>query len=78
MRPYKLIYYIYSTAHALGTCTEHVTSSEDTRDVTILRRAKLDLLIVIKVVLLSTKDKLNGLIKALKAFILFIITIGQY
>jgi hypothetical protein len=34
MRPYKLTYYIYSTAHALGTCTEHVTSSEDTRDVT--------------------------------------------
>jgi hypothetical protein len=35
MRPYKLTYYIYSTAHALGTCTEHVTSSEDTRDVTL-------------------------------------------
>ncbi len=35
MRPYKLIYYIYSTAHTLGTCTEHVTSSEDTRDVTL-------------------------------------------
>ncbi len=34
MHPYKLTYYIYSTAHALGTCTEHVTSSEDTRDVT--------------------------------------------
>jgi hypothetical protein len=38
MRPYKLTYYIYSTAHALGTCTEHVTSSEDTRDVTRSRQ----------------------------------------
>jgi hypothetical protein len=42
------------------------------------RRAKLDLSIVTKVVLLPTKDKLNGLIKALKAFILSITIIGQY
>ncbi len=48
MHPYKLIYYIYSTAHALGTCTEHVTSSEDTRDVTqfdlLYKLSKSDLL----------------------------------
>ncbi len=45
---------------------------------TILRRAKLDPLVVTKVVLLSTKDELDSLTEALKAFILSITTIGQY
>ncbi len=44
----------------------------------MLRRAKLDLLVVIKAVLLSIKDELNSLTKALKTFTLSIITIGQY
>ncbi len=45
---------------------------------TILRRAKLDLSVVIKAVLLSIKDKLNSLTEALKTFTLSIITIRQY
>ncbi len=45
---------------------------------TILRRAKLDLPVVTKAVLLLVKDELNSLIKALKAFTLSITTIGQY
>ncbi len=45
---------------------------------TILRRAKLDLPVVTKVVLLLIKDELNGLIKALKAFTLSMTTMGQY
>jgi hypothetical protein len=45
---------------------------------TILRRAKLDLPVVTKVVLLPTKDELNSLTKALKAFTLSIMTMGQY
>ncbi len=45
---------------------------------TILKRAKLNLLVVTKVVILPIKDKLNSLTKALKAFILFIINIKQY
>jgi hypothetical protein len=44
----------------------------------MLRRAKLDLLVVIKAVLLSIKDELDSLTKALKAFTLSIIIIGQY
>ncbi len=46
--------------------------------ITIIRRAKLDPLVVIKAVLLLAKDGLNSLIEALKAFILSIIIIGQY
>jgi undecaprenyl pyrophosphate synthase len=45
---------------------------------TILRRAKLDPLVVTKAVLLSIKDELNSLIEALKAFTLSIIIIEQY
>ncbi len=45
---------------------------------TILRRAKLDLLVVTKAALLPAKDKLNSLTEALKAFILFITIMGQY
>ncbi len=45
---------------------------------TILRRAKLDPLVVTKVALLPVKDELDSLTKALKAFILSIIIIGQY
>jgi hypothetical protein len=46
--------------------------------VTMLRRAKLDLLVVTKAVLLPAKDELDSLTEALKAFTLSIITIGQY
>jgi hypothetical protein len=45
---------------------------------TMLRRAKLDPLIVTKAMLLSTKDELDSLTKALKAFTLSITIIGQY
>ncbi len=45
---------------------------------TILRRAKLDLLMVTKAALLPAKDKLDGLTEALKAFTLSITTMGQY
>jgi hypothetical protein len=45
---------------------------------TILRRAKLDPPVVTKAVLLLIKDELNSLTKALKAFTLSIITMGQY
>ncbi len=38
----------------------------------------MDPLVVTKVVLLFVKDKLDGLIEALKAFTLSITTIGQY
>jgi hypothetical protein len=45
---------------------------------TMLRRAKLDSLVVTKVVLLSIKDELDSLTEALKAFTLSITTMGQY
>jgi hypothetical protein len=40
----------------------------------MLRRAKLDLSVVTKAVLLPAKDELDSLIKALKAFTLSITT----
>jgi hypothetical protein len=45
---------------------------------TILRRAKLDLLVVTKAALSPAKDKLDGLTEALKTFTLSITTMGQY
>jgi hypothetical protein len=45
---------------------------------TIPRRAKLDPPVVTKAVLSPAKDELDGLIEALKAFTLSMITIGQY
>jgi hypothetical protein len=44
----------------------------------MLRRAKLDPLVVTKVALSPAKDELDSLIEALKAFTLSIITMGQY
>ncbi len=45
---------------------------------TMLRRAKLDPPVVTKAALSPAKDELNGLTEALKAFTLFITTMGQY
>jgi hypothetical protein len=61
-------------AEELSNLVDYFKSSTTT----MLRRAKLNSSVVTKVVLLSTKDKLNSLIKALKAFTLSIITIEQY
>jgi hypothetical protein len=61
-------------AEGLSNLVDHFKSST----ATMLRRAKLDPLVVTKAVLLSIKDELNSLIEALKAFTLSITTIGQY
>jgi hypothetical protein len=58
----------------LSNLVNHFKSSTTT----MLRRAKLDPLVVTKAVPLPIKDELDSLIKALKAFTLSIITMGQY
>ncbi len=60
-------------AEELSDLVDHFESST----ATILRRAKLDPLVVTKAALLPTKDELDGLTEALKAFTLSMTTMGQ-